>query len=217
TIMQLVAALLLLVASTVTQVLAQLPVPAPTRPSKAVVEESLGLPANLTRFRTLIARGRTYYSCNLINPDTAAWIPTTISAPLYLTARRIQVGTYNANLSIPEHVWEHTADGSQVFGAEIATSVDHTSGNDLPYALYNATEVIADSPTDYFAKTAFLIRTYTKNGRVNPRARCDLDKVGRVRDQRFAAHYWFYRPAITVQPTNPTDETTASEPEIITA
>ncbi|KAI8923591.1 hypothetical protein BC831DRAFT_470485 [Entophlyctis helioformis] len=167
---------------------------AQTTPNKTEVEAALQLPPGFNRFAIHKARGRTFYVCNRVDGNVTAWIPTKLEAKLFTVRRKTPLGSYSTNLTIPEHSWIHTPTSSQVNAKEIATTAAFASGNDLPAALYQTTFLWAGSPTDYFAGTEYVIRANTKNGLVNPLARCDVKKVGRIRDQRFTAQFWYYRP-----------------------
>ncbi|KAI8917988.1 hypothetical protein BC831DRAFT_484125 [Entophlyctis helioformis] len=183
-----IAAVLLLLISTALSVLAQ-------TPTQSQIEAALALPANLTRFAVHKARGRSYYTCALVGPNTTEWITTNFEAKLYTVRRKKFLGTFSTvNISTPEYSWVYNADNSKVSATILRTTGDFATGNDLDTPLFQTTSLTPGSPTDFFANTAYIIGAYLKNGRVNPLARCDTKKVGRIRDQRFTAQFWYYRP-----------------------
>ncbi|KAI8923584.1 hypothetical protein BC831DRAFT_470391 [Entophlyctis helioformis] len=168
---------------------------AQTTPTQSEVEAALQLPSGFNRFAVHKARGKAYYICAITEgTNTTSWVRTKLEAKLYTVRRKTLLGSYSTNLTIGQHTWTHTPTGSQVNGRWVRRTSQFANAFDINYALFQTTSLVPGSPTDYFAGTEYVIRANTKNGLVN-NARCDAKKVGRIRDQRFTAQFWYYRPA----------------------
>ncbi|KAI8923593.1 hypothetical protein BC831DRAFT_470491 [Entophlyctis helioformis] len=160
------------------------------------VENLLLLPAANSRYQALTGRGTYTYKCVLLPGNRTAWQGTEAKATLFRLETSRRVGSYFANLVANTHTFKYTADDSVALGRQIRTNVRYSGVTNLPWGLIDISEVWPTGNTNKFfdTKASYVIRAFTIGGRINPLTQCtQLKHVGRVKDQRFSAQYWFYR------------------------